>query len=282
MRIGRIGYLGEEKPVVFVDGQTAVDVSSLIPDWNRETLRAGGIQKVRDADLGDLPTLTVADHRIGAPLARPGKIVCIGLNYRKHAEETGADIPQEPVIFMKSADCLVGPFDDIEIPPGSQHTDYEVELAIVMGKQLRYAADHNQALDAIAGYSISQDVSERHWQLERGGTWDKGKSFPTFNPMGPWIDTEPDGSPQNLNLECLVNGEKRQSSNTNDMIFPIAEVVRYVSQCMELFPGDIINTGTPAGVAMGMNPPKYLVPGDVVETTIEHLGKIRSTCVAGG
>ena len=282
MRIGRIGPLGEEKPVVFIDGQTAVDVSSLISDWNRETLQAGGIQKVRDADVSSLPTLTVADHRIGAPLARPGKIVCIGLNYRKHAEETGADIPHEPVIFMKSADCLVGPFDDIEIPPGSQHTDYEVELAIVMGKQLRYAADHEQALDAIAGYSISQDVSERHWQLERGGTWDKGKSFPTFNPMGPWIDTEPDGSPQNFDLECFVNGEKRQSSNTNDMIFPIAEVVRYVSQCMELFPGDIINTGTPAGVAMGMTPQKYLVPGDVVETTIENLGKIRSTCVAGG
>jgi 2-keto-4-pentenoate hydratase/2-oxohepta-3-ene-1,7-dioic acid hydratase in catechol pathway len=281
MRIGRLGQPGEEVPVVFIDGQTAVDVSGLVPDWNRDTVQADSIARVQAADLGSLPTLTVADHRIGAPMARPGKIVCIGLNYRKHAEETGADIPTEPVIFMKSADCLVGPFDDIEIPPGSQHTDYEVELAIVIGKQLRYATDQNQALDAILGYSISQDVSERHWQLERGGTWDKGKSFPTFNPMGPWIDTAPDGSPQNLALECSVNGETRQSSNTNDMIFTIAEVVHYVSQCMELFPGDIINTGTPAGVAMGMTPQKYLTPGDVVETTIENLGSIRSTCVAG-
>lgn len=282
MRFGRLGHPGEEKPVVFVDGQTAIDVSSIVSDWSRDTLQAGGVHSVHNADLSSLPTLTVADYRIGAPLARPGKIVCIGLNYRKHAEETGADIPVEPVIFMKSADCLVGPFDDIEIPPGSHHTDYEVELAIIIGKRLRYATDQSQALDAILGYSISQDVSERHWQLERGGTWDKGKSFPTFNPMGPWIDTNPDGSAQNLALECSVNGEKRQSSNTSDMIFTIAEIVHYVSQCMELFPGDVINTGTPAGVARGMTPQKYLAPGDVVETTIENLGSIRSNCVAGG
>ena len=282
MRIGRLGPLGTEMPVVFTDEATAVDVSHLVTDWSRESLASGALDTVATADLSALPPIAVADHRIAAPLARPGKIVCVGLNYRKHAEETGAQIPEEPVLFLKSADCLVGPFDDIEIPPGSQHTDYEVELAIVIGSTLRYAASQETAMAAVAGYSISQDVSERHWQLEKGGTWDKGKSFPTFNPMGPWIDTTAGLDPQNLSLTCSVNGETRQDSNTNDMIFTVAEVVHYVSQCMELFPGDIINTGTPAGVAMGMNPQRYLQPGDVVETAIESLGSIRSTCVAGG
>lgn len=282
MRIGRLGNLGSEVPVVFTDGATAVDVSSLISDWSRETLSAGAIDTVESADLASLPQLVVADHRIGAPLARPGKIVCIGLNYTKHAEETGAEIPGEPVIFLKSADCLVGPFDDIEVPPGSDHTDYEVELAIVIGSRLRYAATEEEAMAAVLGYSISQDVSERNWQIHRGPTWDKGKSFPTFNPMGPWIDTDKAIDAQNLALSCSVNGEVRQDSNTNDMIFPITQLVHYVSQCMELFPGDIINTGTPEGVAMGMKPPAYLKPGDVVDTTIENLGSIRSTCIAGG
>lgn len=282
MRIGRLGPLGKEVPVVFTDEDTAVDVSHLVTDWSRETLTAGALDTVAATDLNALPHIVVADHRIAAPLARPGKIVCVGLNYRKHAEETGAQIPGEPVLFLKSTDCLVGPFDDIEIPPGSQHTDYEVELAIVIGSTLRYAATEDTAMAAVAGYSISQDVSERHWQLEKGGTWDKGKSFPTFNPMGPWIDTTPGLDPQNLSLSCSVNGETRQDSNTNDMIFTVAEIVHYLSQCMELFPGDIINTGTPAGVALGMTPPRYLQPGDVVETSIESLGSIRNTCVAGG
>jgi 2-keto-4-pentenoate hydratase/2-oxohepta-3-ene-1,7-dioic acid hydratase in catechol pathway len=279
MRIGRLGAVGSEKPVVFLDGATAVDVSGVIPDWSRDSLESGAIAAVEAADLTALPSLTVADHRVAAPLARPGKIVCIGLNYRKHAEETNAPIPTEPVVFLKSADCLIGPFDDIEIPPGSQHTDYEVELAIVIGKRLRYAASQDEAMEAVLGYSISQDVSERHWQLEKGGTWDKGKSFPTFNPMGPWIDTNPATPPQKMDLSCSINAQVRQASNTDDMIFTIAEIVHYVSQCMELFPGDIINTGTPAGVAMGMKPPQYLQPGDVVETTIQDLGSIRSTCV---
>lgn len=282
MRIGRLGTVGNEKPVVFLDGASAVDVSGLIPDWSRDTLAAGAIEKVAAADLAALPQLVVADHRVGAPLARPGKIICIGLNYSKHAEETGATPPTEPVIFLKSADCLVGPFDDIEVPPGSQHTDYEVELAVVIGSSLRYAASPEAAMAAVLGYSISQDVSERHWQLEKGGTWDKGKSFPTFNPMGPWVETEPATDPQNLEVSCSVNGDIRQHSNTNDMIFTISEIVHYVSQCMELFPGDVINTGTPAGVAMGMNPPQYLQPGDVVDTTIQDLGSIRSACIAGG
>lgn len=279
MRFGRLRVAGKETPVVFVSDTAAVDVSDLVPDWSRETLAAGALATIEAADLSGRKTMSVSENEIAAPLARPGKIVCIGLNYRKHAEETGAPLPEQPVIFMKSADCLVGPFDDIEIPPGSQHTDYEVELAIVMGSRLKYAASESDAMAAVAGFSISQDVSERHWQLEKGGTWDKGKSFPTFNPMGPWVDTSAGLNPQNLALSCSVNGETRQDSNTNDMIFTIPELVHYVSQCMELFPGDIINTGTPAGVAMGMDPQQYLVPGDVVETSIEHLGTIRNTCV---
>lgn len=279
MRFGRLRVAGRETPVVFVSDTAAVDVSDLVPDWSRETLAAGALATIEAADMSGRETMSVSEHEIAAPLARPGKIVCIGLNYRKHAEETGAPLPEQPVIFMKSADCLVGPFDDIEIPPGSQHTDYEVELAIVMGSRLKYAASESEAMAAVAGFSISQDVSERHWQLEKGGTWDKGKSFPTFNPMGPWVDTSPELNAQDLALSCSVNGETRQDSNTNDMIFTIPELVHYVSQCMELFPGDIINTGTPAGVAMGMDPQQYLVPGDVVETSIEHLGTIRNTCV---
>jgi len=200
------------------------------------------------------------------------------LNYRKHAEETGAAFPTEPVIFMKAPDCLVGPFDNIEIPPGSTATDYEVELAIVIGSRLRYASSQESAMEAVLGYTISQDVSERHWQIERGGQWDKGKAFPTFNPCGPWIETDPNFNPNSLEVSCSVDGVVRQNSSTADMIFPVSEIVRYVSNCMELFPGDIINTGTPAGVAMGMKPPQYLSIGQVVETHIEGLGSLRSVC----
>jgi 2-keto-4-pentenoate hydratase/2-oxohepta-3-ene-1,7-dioic acid hydratase in catechol pathway len=281
VKFGRLGDSGKEIPVVFIDGHTALDVSPLIPDWSRDTLHNGALDTVAGADLGKLTLLTVADHRIGPPLQRPGKIIGIGLNYRLHAKETGADIPTEPVIFSKSPDCVVGPFDSIEIPPGSTHTDYEVELAIVIGQRIRYAADEAEALTAIAGYTISQDISERDWQKNRGGTWDKGKSFPTFNPMGPWIDTEL-AAPQARELTTSVNGQVRQHSTTADMIFTIPQLVHYVSQCMELFPGDVINTGTPSGVAMGMTPPGYLRVGDEVESAIESLGRMRNTCIAGG
>jgi len=279
MKIGHVGALGHEVPVVFEDATSAINVESLIPHWSRETLSAGAMDTISAADLSELPRLDVSQHRIGAPIVKPTKIVCIGLNYRKHAEETGSAIPGEPVVFMKAPDCLVGPNDDIEIPPGSEATDYEVELAIVIGKRLRYAKDHQSALDAVLGYTVSQDVSERHWQIERGGQWDKGKSFPTFNPCGPWIETDRNFDPQDQSLVCTVDDEVRQNSTTSDMIFPVAEVVRYLSNCMELFPGDIINTGTPAGVAMGLKPPRYLKVGQVVETTISTLGTIRSECV---
>lgn len=279
MRIGRVGAVGREKPVVFLSPDSAVYVDSLISDWSRETLEAGAYESVLAAQLDSLPAVDLASTRIGSPVARPTKIICIGLNYRKHAEETGAAIPTEPVVFSKAPDCLVGPFDDIEIPPGSTATDYEVELGIVIGKRLRYAASHDEAQAAILGYTVCQDVSERHWQIERGGTWDKGKAFPTFNPCGPWIETDASFNPQNKTMSCSVDGVVRQNSDTGDMIFPVLEIVRYVSNCMELFPGDIINTGTPAGVAMGMKPTQYLTVGQSVETTIEGLGTIRSTCV---
>ena len=279
MRIGRVGAVGKEKPVVFLSPDSAVYVDSIIADWSRETLEAGAFESVRTANLDSLPAVDLASTRIGAPVARPTKIICIGLNYRKHAEETGAAIPSEPVVFMKAPDCVVGPYDDIEIPPGSTATDYEVELGIVIGKRLRYASSHEEARAAILGYTVCQDVSERHWQIERGGQWDKGKAFPTFNPCGPWIETDAAFNPQNKSMTCSVDGELRQNSDTGDMIFPVLEIVRYVSNCMELFPGDIINTGTPAGVAMGMKPPQYLSVGQSVETTIEGLGTIRSTCV---
>ena len=278
MKIGRIGPVGHEKPVVFRDTNTAVDVSSVISDWSRDTLSAGAVDAV-SAALDSLPVIEVGNQRIGSPVARPTKILCIGLNYRKHAEETGATPPTEPVIFMKAPDCVVGPNDDIEIPPGSTQTDYEVELAIVIGKRLRYAQSEEQAMDAILGYTISQDVSERHWQLERGGQWDKGKAFPTFNPCGPWVETSSDFNPQAQQLSCSVDGEVRQDSNTDDMIFPVAEIVHYVSQCMELFPGDIINSGTPAGVGAGMTPPGFLALGQTVITTISGIGTISSQTV---
>ena len=278
MKIGRIGPIGHEKPVVFRDTNTAVDVSSVISDWSRDTLSAGAVDAV-SAALDSLPVIEVGNQRIGSPVARPTKILCIGLNYRKHAEETGATPPTEPVIFMKAPDCVVGPNDDIEIPPGSTQTDYEVELAIVIGKRLRYAQSEEQAMDAILGYTISQDVSERHWQLERGGQWDKGKAFPTFNPCGPWVETSSDFNPQAQQLSCSVDGEVRQDSNTDDMIFPVAEIVHYVSQCMELFPGDIINSGTPAGVGAGMTPPGFLALGQTVTTTISGIGTISSQTV---
>ena len=279
MKIGRVGPIGQEKPVVFHDEHSYIDVSSVIDDWSRETLSAGALNRVAQA-LADLPVRERGTERIGSPVARPTKVICIGLNYRKHAEETGAAAPSEPVIFMKAPDCVVGPHDDVEIPPGSEKTDYEVELAVVIGAPLRYARSRDEAMAAVLGYTVSQDISERHWQLERGGQWDKGKAFPTFNPCGPWVETDPAFDPGNLRLSCRIDGQVRQESTTNDMIFSVPEIVYYVSQCMELFPGDIINTGTPEGVGMGMTPPGYLSSGQLIETEIEGIGSIASHTVA--
>jgi 2-keto-4-pentenoate hydratase/2-oxohepta-3-ene-1,7-dioic acid hydratase in catechol pathway len=253
------------------------DLTTLVPDIDGGFFTSGGPQRVAAALATDaLPVLEAAGQRIGPPL-RPGKIVCIGLNYRDHAAETGAPLPTEPVVFMKATDTVVGPHDTVLVPRGSTKTDWEVELAVVIGRTARYLATAADALDCIGGYAVSHDVSEREFQLERGGQWDKGKSCETFNPLGPWLvtpDEVPD--PQALGLRLWVNGELRQNGRTQDMVFAVGEVIRYLSQFMVLYPGDVVNTGTPAGVALGQPEPKpYLRAGDVVELEIDGLGRQR-------
>jgi 2-keto-4-pentenoate hydratase/2-oxohepta-3-ene-1,7-dioic acid hydratase in catechol pathway len=276
MRIARLGEIGNERAAVLVSENKAVYVDHLIADWDRESIETGAIEKVRKANLADLPTVDLHDVRLASPVARPTKLICIGLNYARHALESGMTPPPEPVVFMKAPDCLVGPNDPISIPPGSQATDYEVELAIVIGKRALYLESESPAKEHILGYSISQDVSERHWQVERAGQWVKGKSFPTFNPMGPVIVTADSFDASDVRVYCTVDGEKRQDSRTSDLIFGIDHIVWYLSQFMELFPGDVINTGTPEGVGMGFKPPKYLRSGQRVVTGIEGIGEMTS------
>ena len=279
MRIARIGEVGKEKPAV-VSGDEYILVDSLISDWSRATLEAGAMEKVASADLSSLPRVAMGSTRIGSPINRPSKVICVGLNYLAHIKETNSETPKEPVIFMKAPDTVVGPNDDIVIPPNSTATDYEVELAIVIGKRALYLKSPEDAAKHILGYTISQDVSERYWQLERSGQWVKGKSFPTFNPLGPEIVTPDAIDPNNLRLWCSVNGVMKQDSNTDDLLFGLHHVVWYISQFMELFPGDIINSGTPFGVGLGFKPPVYLAIGDTVKTGIEGIGEITSNCVA--
>jgi 2-keto-4-pentenoate hydratase/2-oxohepta-3-ene-1,7-dioic acid hydratase in catechol pathway len=278
MKIARIGALGSEKPVV-VEGDQAIDVSSLVSDWNRTELENGGYEKVSKADLSKLSRTPLAGLRYGSPVARPTKVICVGLNYIAHIAETGADTPKEPVIFMKAPDSVIGPNDDIVIPPNSTATDYEVELAIVIGKRALYLDSPKDSASHILGYTISQDVSERHWQIERSGQWVKGKSFPTFNPIGPVIVSSDSINPHNLRLWCEVDGVMKQDSNTNDLLFGIDHIVWYISQFMELFPGDVINTGTPFGVGLGFKPPVYLHGGQKIRTGIDGIGEIRNNCV---
>jgi 2-keto-4-pentenoate hydratase/2-oxohepta-3-ene-1,7-dioic acid hydratase in catechol pathway len=276
MKIARFGNIGSERPAVVVSETQAVYVDHLIKDWNRDELEAGAYERVKGSDLGSLAQFEIAKVRTASPVARPTKLICIGLNYARHAAESGMTPPPEPVVFMKAPDCLIGPNDDIEIPPNSTATDYEVELTIVIGKRALYLKSESEARQHILGYSMSQDVSERHWQIERAGQWVKGKSFPTFNPMGPVIVTEDEFAPDDVRVYCTVDGEKRQDSRTSDLIFGIDHIVWYVSQFMELFPGDIINTGTPEGVGMGFKPTRYLKPGQTVETGIEGIGEMTS------
>ncbi len=280
MKIARFGTIGSERPAVMVSQTQAVHVDHLIKDWNRTELEAGAYEKVKSADLSSQPTFDIAGLRIASPVARPTKLICIGLNYARHAAESGMTPPPEPVVFMKAPDCLIGPNDDIVIPPNSTATDYEVELTIVIGKRALYLQSESEARSHILGYSMSQDVSERHWQIERAGQWVKGKSFPSFNPMGPVIVTEDEFTPDDVRLYCTVDGEKRQDSRTSDLIYGIDHIVWYLSQFMELFPGDIINTGTPEGVGMGFKPTKYLTAGQEVFTGIEGIGEMRSRTVA--
>ncbi|GAA2689672.1 fumarylacetoacetate hydrolase family protein [Streptomyces aculeolatus] len=279
MKLLRVGPPGSERPALLDDGGTLRDLSGVVSDVDGALLSDdAALARVRDAAAtGGLPALDSEGLRTGPPVARIGKIVCIGLNYHDHAAETGADIPAEPILFMKAPDTVVGPDDTVLVPRRSEKTDWEVELAVVIGRTARYLESDAEALAAVAGYAVAHDVSEREFQIERGGQWDKGKNCETFNPLGPWLvtaDEVPD--PQALGLRLWVNGEKRQDGTTADQIFPVAHVVRYLSQFMTLYPGDVINTGTPAGVALGMAEPKpYLRAGDVVELEVDGLGRQR-------
>jgi 2-keto-4-pentenoate hydratase/2-oxohepta-3-ene-1,7-dioic acid hydratase in catechol pathway len=281
VRLMRLGMPGQEVPVVLGADGSALDASAYVSDIDHSALATNGLQRLKRAfDTKSLETLETGAHpRIGAPVARPGKVVCIGLNYRDHARETGAPLPAEPVVFLKDPWTVQGPHDNVLVPRQSRKTDYEIELAVVIGQTARYLQSHAEALSCVAGYAISNDVSERELQLERDGQWDKGKSCETFNPMGPWLvtpDEVPD--PQQLELRLSVNGSVRQHGNTSDMIFPVAEIIRFLSQVMVLYPGDVINTGTPAGVALGQPDPKpYLRDGDIVEAEIAGLGVMKHT-----
>ncbi|PKW08052.1 2-keto-4-pentenoate hydratase/2-oxohepta-3-ene-1,7-dioic acid hydratase (catechol pathway) [Streptomyces sp. 1222.5] len=279
MKLLRVGTAGAERPALLDAEGTLRDLSGLVDDVDGALLADDvALGRVRAAaEAGALPVLDAAELRIGPPVGRIGKIVCIGLNYHDHARETGAEPPSEPVVFFKAPDTVVGPNDTVLVPRGSVKTDWEVELAVVIGRTARYLASAEEGLAHVAGYTVAHDVSEREFQIERGGTWDKGKNCETFNPLGPWLvtaDEVPD--PQRLPLKLWVNGELKQDGTTAEQIFPVGEVVRYVSRFMTLYPGDVINTGTPAGVAMGQPEPKpYLRSGDVVELEIEGLGRQR-------
>ena len=278
MKLIRFGAPGSEKPGIEVEG-IRYDVSNLVHDYDEDFFTDGGIEKLQKSFDTSSAMQVAADVRLGAPVKRPGKIICIGLNYRKHAEESGMAVPTEPVVFFKASSSVVGPNDQIIIPKNSVKTDWEVELAVVIGKKANYVSEE-EALDYVAGYVLHNEVSEREFQLERGGQWVKGKSCDTFAPLGPCLVTSDDvANPNSLNLWLKLNGENVQDGNTNDFVFNVQEVISYLSQFMSLMPGDIISTGTPAGVGLGFNPPKYLKHGDVIELGIEGLGTARQEVI---
>ncbi|WP_371574348.1 fumarylacetoacetate hydrolase family protein [Streptomyces sp. NBC_01314] len=279
MKLLRLGAPGKERPAVRTEDGRLLDASAVTADIDGAFLGSGGLERLRAAVAEtSLPELDPAGLRIGAPVARPGKVVCVGLNYRDHAAETGAAIPPRPVIFMKDPGTVVGPHDEVLIPRGSVKTDWEVELAVVIGRRARYLDGPEAARSVIAGYAVSHDVSEREFQLEYSSQWNLGKSCETFNPLGPWLVTADEVSdPQDLSLHLSVNGVKRQRGHTRDMIFPVEHIVSYLSQYMVLEPGDVINTGTPAGVALGLPGTPYLRAGDTVELAIDGLGGQRQT-----
>jgi 2,4-diketo-3-deoxy-L-fuconate hydrolase len=279
----RIGAPGAEKPVVRVDDEHYVDVSDLVHDFDERFFGQGGTGRLAEPVAERIATgdvLPFGDQRIGAPIARPHQILCIGLNYSDHAAETGQAAPSEPILFTKSPNTLIGPFDDVRIPRGSAKTDWEVELGIVIGRRTSYLDSVEDAAAAIAGYVLVNDVSERAFQTERGGQWSKGKSAETFNPAGPWLAT-PDEVPDvnDLDMWLDVNGSRRQTGNTKRMIFNPHFIVHYLSQFMVLEPGDLIDTGTPPGVGMGQKPQVWLQPGDVMELGITRLGTARQRVV---
>lgn len=281
MKLLRVGPVGAERPAAMLPNGTVVDIGHLVRDIDGGILGEAELGRISNAlreNTASARVVDVATERIGPPLAQIGKIVCVGLNYREHAAEAGAEVPTEPVLFLKAPYTVVGPDDDVIIPLNSGKTDYEVELAVIIGRTARYLRDDVNALEYVAGYAVSNDVSERAFQLEHGGQWDKGKNCETFNPLGPWLvtrDEVPD--PQRLGMRLTVNGESRQKSNTADMIFDVAHIIRYVSRFMTLLPGDVINTGTPQGVGAGFVPGRFLEDGDVVELEIDGLGIQRQT-----
>ena len=279
MKLLRLGLPGEEFPAVRGDDGRVFDLADLTPDIDGDFLAEDGIDLARAAlAAGRLAEIDATGLRVGAPVARPGKVVCVGLNYLDHAEELGAPVPERPVVFMKASYTVVGPNDTVLIPRGSVKTDWEVELAVVIGHEARYLDSPEDALAHIAGYTISNDVSEREFQLECSSQWDLGKSCETFNPLGPYLVTLDDvGDPGCLGLRLAVNGRPRQEGRIENMIFDVAYLVWYLSRHMVLEPGDVINTGTPAGVALGLPGNPYLRPGDVMEVAIDGLGMQRQT-----
>lgn len=282
MKLIRFGTTQNEKPGVQLQDGTRLDVSAFGSDYDETFFGTEGIEKLSQwlEQHQDSCPVVASDVRLGAPLARPSKIVCVGLNYAKHAEESGMAPPEEPVLFFKASSAITGPFDPIRIPKGSTKTDWEVELALVIGKKASYVSE-KEALNHVAGYVLHNDVSERAFQLERSGQWVKGKSCDTFAPLGPFIATTDEiKDPNSLDLWLKLNGKLMQNSNTSDFIFNVQEVVSHISQFMTLLPGDIISTGTPFGVGLGLTPPRYLKEGDEVELGIEGLGISKQICKA--
>lgn len=281
MKLLRIGPAGAERPAVLVDESTAYDVSAQVGDFDAPFLASDGPARLgallRD-HAATLPRIALEGQRLGPPISRPGKVVCIGLNYADHAAETGQALPAEPIVFFKASNTVVGPYDDVLLPRGSDKVDWEVELGVVIGRTGRYLPDPGAARETIAGFVVANDVSERSFQFDRGGQWVKGKSCETFNPLGPWLVTVDEiADTQDLEMWLTVNNTVMQQGNTKTMIFDVGYLVWYLSQFMVLEPGDLINTGTPPGVGMGRKPPRYLHAGDVMELSIAGLGAQRQT-----
>jgi 2-keto-4-pentenoate hydratase/2-oxohepta-3-ene-1,7-dioic acid hydratase in catechol pathway len=281
MKLARVTAAGTEIPVLVGDDGVRRDLSEHIGDIDGTFLASGGLDRIRALDPGALPA--VESETFSSCIARPGLLMCVGLNYADHARETGFNIPSEPVLFQKATNTVVGPYHPIIIPKGSVKTDWEVELGVVVGSTARYLEDEAAGWNAIAGYAISNDVSEREFQLEQGGQWTKGKSCESFNPLGPWfVSADEITDPMKLAMRTTVNDEIMQDGSTRTMIFSPGHLVWYLSQFMVLEPGDLINTGTPPGVGLGMDPPQFLKAGDVVEISIEGLGRQRQVCQDAG
>lgn len=282
MKLIRFGAVGQERPGVQLSNGNNIAISDFGEDYTEQFFETGGIERLKEwlKTNASKCALVPKETRLGSPICRPSKLVCIGLNYAKHAAESGMTIPKEPVLFFKSTTAIVGPFDDVIIPKGSTKTDWEVELAVIIGKKASYIGK-DEVMDHIAGYVLHNDVSERAFQIEKEGQWCKGKGCDTFAPLGPFMATKEEiKDPNNLNLWLTLNGEMMQNSTTSDFVFNIQEAISYISQFMTLLPGDVISTGTPFGVGLGLKPPIYLKPGDVMELGVEGLGVSKQKVIA--